>query len=288
MPYQEIHPTDQELLLYADGELSWRSAARVSAHLAACWSCRSRMAEIERTIADFMALHQTLNAKVPPTPGLRALLKARLGEAARSVPRVSWWASLSTRSLAQLCAVMLIIGFGAAGLSWRMALLKSTAKPQTESLPNGSLTPGATRAVGIAAICSAPHDEVVRPVSAALRQKVFQEYGLPEQDADNYEVDYLISPGLGGADDLKNLWPQPRYSIPWNSFAKDQLEEYLHESVCSGKVDLTTAQHELASDWISAYKKNFHSNEPVRVSAVAAIFRNRDSLAAALTAEYQP
>jgi anti-sigma factor RsiW len=264
MTHQEIHPADQELLLYADGELPWRSVARVRAHLAACWGCRSRMAEIEHTIADFMAFHETLNTELPPpAAGRRALLKARLHEAAQSAARVSWWGSLSARSFASVCAIALLLGLGIAGVSWRVAAPRPGAKPQTNLLPNPRLTPGVTTAAGIAAICSAPHDEVVRPVSAALRQKVFQEYGLRVAQADDYEVDYLISPGLGGADDLKNLWPQPRYDTAWNSFAKDRLEEYLHESVCSGKVDLATAQNELARDWISAYKKHFQASERV-------------------------
>jgi anti-sigma factor RsiW len=269
MAYQEVHPGDQELLLYADGELPRRSVARVRAHLAACWGCRSRMAEIERTITDFMALHHALNAQLPPTPGLRARFKARLNEVAHGVQRVSWWPSLSTRSLAHLCAIALLIVLGVAALSWRTPTPQPGAKLQMGLLPNPRLTPGATTAIGLAAICSAPHDEVVRPVSPTLRQKVFQEYGLRDAQADDYEVDYLISPGLGGADDLKNLWPQPRYDTPWSSFAKDQLEEYLHESVCSGEVSLATAQNELATDWISAYKKHFHAGEPVKVSALA-------------------
>jgi anti-sigma factor RsiW len=261
MAYQDGHPTDQELLLYADGELSRHSVARVRAHLASCWGCRSRMAEVERTIGDFMALHQTLNAELPPPPGRRALLKIRLSEMARNVQRVSWWGSLTTRRLAYLGAIALLICLGAAALSWRMAAPQHSAKLQVGLLPNPRLTPGATTTAGIATICSAPHDEVVRSVSAALQQKVFQEYGLRDAQATDYEVDYLISPGLGGADDLKNLWPQPRYVTPWSSFAKDQLEEYLHESVCDGKLDLATAQTELATDWISAYKKHFQAGE---------------------------
>ena len=41
------HLSDQEMLLAADGELSTRRAAQVHSHLAECWACRARMAEIE-------------------------------------------------------------------------------------------------------------------------------------------------------------------------------------------------------------------------------------------------
>ena len=51
----DMHLSDQELLLAADGELPSRRAAQVHAHLTACWDCRARMAEIEATIGDFAA-----------------------------------------------------------------------------------------------------------------------------------------------------------------------------------------------------------------------------------------
>jgi len=49
-----------------------------------------------------------------------------------------------------------------------------------------------------------------------------------------YEVDYLITPELGGADDIKNLWPQPFTAKNWSAYTKDDLEDRLHELVCSG------------------------------------------------------
>ena len=55
---ENLHPSDQELLLAADGELPARRAAQVHAHLAACWDCRARMAEIEVTVTDFARAHR--------------------------------------------------------------------------------------------------------------------------------------------------------------------------------------------------------------------------------------
>jgi anti-sigma factor RsiW len=57
MSNKEWHASPQELLLFADGELSPRRASLVRAHLAACWDCRTRIAEIDRTIADFVRIH---------------------------------------------------------------------------------------------------------------------------------------------------------------------------------------------------------------------------------------
>lgn len=77
----------------------------------------------------------------------------------------------------------------------------------------------------------------------------------------DFEVDYLITPDLGGAESLRNLWPQP-YSATWNARVKDRLEQRLHQLVCAGKMDLSTAQHDIATDWIGAYKKYVGDGDP--------------------------
>jgi hypothetical protein len=33
--------------------------------------------------------------------------------------------------------------------------------------------------------------------------------------------------------------------------------------VCAGTLDLATAQHDIATDWIAAYKKYFHTDKPM-------------------------
>jgi hypothetical protein len=112
-------------------------------------------------------------------------------------------------------------------------------------------------------MCSVPHEEVVAEVSTSLRREVFREYGIPSARPDDYEVDYLIAPGLGGAEDIHNLWPEPYTSRTWNAHVKDALEERLHEMVCDGELDLPTAQRDIATDWIAAYKKYFHTDRPL-------------------------
>jgi anti-sigma factor RsiW len=64
-----VHLSDQDLLLFADGELSSRRAHRVREHLAACWTCRARTTELEGAIADFVHLHQSkIDTRPPPPP----------------------------------------------------------------------------------------------------------------------------------------------------------------------------------------------------------------------------
>ena len=49
----------------------------------------------------------------------------------------------------------------------------------------------------------------------------------------------------------------------WNARVKDALEDRLHELVCRGDVDLPTAQHEISTNWIKAYKKYFQTDKPI-------------------------
>jgi hypothetical protein len=107
------------------------------------------------------------------------------------------------------------------------------------------------------------HEEVVRDVSATVRQEVLEEYGIKDAHAADYEIDFLIAPGLGGAEDIHNLWPQSYKPSTWNAHVKDALEERLHNLVCAGDLDLSTAQRDIAADWIAAYKKYFHTDRPL-------------------------
>jgi hypothetical protein len=280
MFYENIHPSDQELLLCADGELSRRRAAQIRDHLAACWDCRARMAEFEGIISDFVkAHHRSFDAHLPPAAGARTRLKDQLAKEQRR--REDWWRlvlALIGRRFAYSCALASIIFLGLTATYFWPIARQSQAHADTMLLPDKTLTPGAIRPVSINDICSMEHDQVVRLVSEVLRQRVFQEYGLRDVRVENYEVDYLISPGLGGTDDIRNLWPQPRYKTMWNSFVKDQLEDYLHREVCAGVIDLAEAQRDVATDWVSAYKKFFHTEEPIGLLTLHGV-RNRLMLA---------
>ena len=268
---KELHLSDQEMLLTADGELSTRRAAQVRSHLTECWACRARMAEIEGSIADFTRAHRmALDPQLPPIAGPRALLRAQLAALASEHQSNSWRWLLhfisAPRAAAFLCAWVLIAAVVGSILVRHSALRRANsivAAFERGALPDRRLTPGATRRVAVNDVCSMAHEEVVEEVPTTLRQEVFREYGIVNAHPDDYEVDYLIAPGLGGAEDIRNLWPEPYTSRMWNAHVKDDLEERLHEMVCGGELDLSTAQRDIATDWIAAYKKYFHTDRPV-------------------------
>ena len=80
-------------------------------------------------------------------------------------------------------------------------------------------------------------------------------YGYTDS-ASNYELDHLIPLEIGGApSDVRNLWPEPHYTTP-NSYDKDTLENYLNKQVCSGALDLKTAQNEIATNWVKYWSES--------------------------------
>jgi hypothetical protein len=269
MSREELHISDEELLQAADGELGTRRAAQVQAHLAACWSCRTRMADIEGAITSFVRAHRQSNEpQLPSTDGPRSLLRAQLAELAHQ-PMVHSRLQFPWINAAHMAAVCLAVA--TTGLVGGIILLHqashglsaSAAPFERGALPKRDLTPGATRSVSISEVCSIPHEEVVREVSDSIRKEVFEEYGIRNVRAEDYEIDYLIAPGLGGTENIHNLWPQPSKTAGWNALVKDDLEERLHQLVCSGDLDLSTAQRDIATDWIAAYKKYFHTDAPL-------------------------
>jgi hypothetical protein len=118
------------------------------------------------------------------------------------------------------------------------------------------LTPGVVRTVDVEAICSTGTRQL-RHWSRERDDAIMAEYGLPPGPHPDFEVDHLIPLGIGGADDDKNLWPEPRRSIEpvWNAEAKDRLEEKLRELVCGGALDVREAQKAISDDWTEAWRR---------------------------------
>ncbi len=137
------------------------------------------------------------------------------------------------------------------------------AQEPTPIVPDPKLTPGDTFDVTAQDVCVPGYAKKVRNVPEEVRQEVYREYGITSHGRGDYEVDHLISLELGGSNSIKNLWPESYRTSPWNAHVKDRLEDKLHELVCNGKIDLKTAQREIAANWIEAYKKYVSPNPPL-------------------------
>jgi hypothetical protein len=135
-----------------------------------------------------------------------------------------------------------------------LSSLASTATLDRGSLPDPKLTPGDTLAVAKVDICTPGYTKLVRAVPVAVKREVYAGYDRWRRKGVCCEVDHLIRLELGGSNRITKLWPEP-YDITWNAHVKDRLENRLHEMVCTGQLDLASAQKAIATDWISAYKR---------------------------------
>ncbi|WP_446741744.1 zf-HC2 domain-containing protein [Silvibacterium acidisoli] len=244
--------------MLADEEVSPDQATRFRRHLASCGECRARATRTELAIADFVELHQDrFHRKASVNPAIRASLKAQLRmQAAEPEMRTGFW-----RPMAYAAMLLVMVGAG----FWLLSAQKQARSSQTAnlSLPDRRFTPGAVQPAAVADLCRMSDSDAPPEVAQAVKQQVFDDYGLPVSTSRSYELDYLITPQLGGANDPKNLWPEPYSSTEWNAHIKDELEDRFHDMVCDGRLDLATAQREISGDWIAAYKKYFNTQVPL-------------------------
>jgi hypothetical protein len=123
------------------------------------------------------------------------------------------------------------------------------AEPDPACTP-GALNPAVTQATIAQTICASGWTETVRPSDSVTElEKVaslaaYGDRGSPRE----YEYDHLVSLELGGAlNDARNLWPEPEVSPN----PKDTVENALHRMVCDDQLQLSEAQHIIATGWVS-------------------------------------
>jgi hypothetical protein len=123
------------------------------------------------------------------------------------------------------------------------------------ALQDPACTPGAIIADATKAqICQSGYARNVRDVPDFEKNQVYEEYGVTHHTTGEYEVDHLVSLELGGSNDIANLWPEAASPKP-GFHEKDQVENYLHDQVCAGKIGLAQAQHDIATNWLAIYRQ---------------------------------
>jgi len=122
-------------------------------------------------------------------------------------------------------------------------------------LPDSACTPGAIFPnATVQEICKSGYAGSVRNVPTSEKDQAYAEYGITHHSAGQFEVDHLISLELGGSNEIANLWPEAASPTP-GFHQKDQVENYLHDQVCSGAVSLKDAQNEIATNWLAVYNR---------------------------------
>ena len=271
MRWNQRHASDEDLLLRAEDELRPRRRSRVDHHLRECRRCAERSRALQADLAALTAACRDVRAAEPDAHASRASLLARLAQERDSAagaagpapwPRLLWQGGALAAAGLAVVAVGALLGVGppedgAAGTGAADAV----GAPET-ALPRRDLTPGVVRTVSVDEICGREQDPASPLVAASVARQVFENYGADYRRAEEYELDFLITPELGGTADLRNLWPQPYGSTQWNAYVKDELELLFRRLVCEGTIDISTAQREMATDWIAAYRRYFDTDHP--------------------------
>jgi hypothetical protein len=183
----KAHLSDQELLLYIDGEISQHSARRVFEHITVCRTCKERTAELESAFAGFVELHRRrVDAQFPRGDKLRTSLKAQFG----SVRETSRF-RLPSEFWQQAACAAVLLAIVAAGM-WKMhgGFFRPghNSDPLLASaLPNRDLTPGYTRPATLSELCSRRQPNAPPDESISIEQRVFGEYGrFPRRNSMNW------------------------------------------------------------------------------------------------------
>ena len=135
------------------------------------------------------------------------------------------------------------------------------ALPDPRCTP-GALNPAVTQADIGRTICADGWTATVRPpesITEPEKQASMASYGLGGS-LGVYEYDHLVPLELGGAPNSpRNLWPEPDYSNPsgYDLNPKDRVEYELNREVCDGRISLAAAQHEIATNWVAVYRRDF-------------------------------
>lgn len=143
------------------------------------------------------------------------------------------------------------------------------------TVPDHDLTPGVINtAIQAETICAAgfitkPYRHTTdRMISQALSgyvDRYHAEFEAADNQAPNYqpkeghhEIDHLISLEFGGADDVRNLWPQPFQNVIAGSHDKDLVEDSIKHDICNvlaakGAVEANSFLHSLQKVMAGGY-----------------------------------
>ena len=100
-----------------------------------------------------------------------------------------------------------------------------------------------------------------RKTSSSMKKQVCENY--PNSCIGKIEIDHIIPLASGGADSVKNLWPQPEQNY-WNGtnygyHEKDRLEVFLINQMKNGIIEPKEAQQCISKDWVLCYQNYLNS-----------------------------
>lgn len=114
----------------------------------------------------------------------------------------------------------------------------------------GVVTSGVNESNYRTTACDPRYARHMRPPAAEIREAIRRVRGeFRLGPTAHWRLDWLVPVSLGGANDLRNLWPVP---TPETATLKKKVDGDVLRAVCAGTVSLTAAQSAMAGDWVYA------------------------------------
>jgi hypothetical protein len=137
------HLSDEDLLLYLDGEMSPRKAVGYRAHLEHCWQCQARAATTRKTIQSFVQfVYEDYSRQIPSPPNQwrgfdRKLQQLQPPSARRFRPQLPMLAG-SGAAAAAIAAILFFVGrpqkLSAAELLRRVMVAETASPPRAAKI----------------------------------------------------------------------------------------------------------------------------------------------------------
>src|SRR5215831_13485596 len=167
MWHKSSHISGLELQMFEDHELNDSETARIQSHIAACTDCGMRHDQLRQAIVRFDSANRARFDQVGESKDAsRGKLRARMATAGMRPPTTAW-----KYPVFAACA----------GLSFILVLAFVFLQVHDDTarlLPNPKLTPGAIRDVTKLQVCVPRGSSTTLPVSPAIGQTIFVEYGI--------------------------------------------------------------------------------------------------------------
>ena len=181
----------------------------------------------------------------------------------KDLSRASLWESSlikkSSKVSALFTAGILIsatLGLAACGAA---TYSESSGRPNIKLTP-GAIHPAVTQSNIRSTICVSGWTATVRPPVTYTNQLKYNQlhsgYNLNgDLNMKDYEEDHIVPLEVGGHPSSPlNLFPEPR-NIRLGSYLKDQLENRIHQLVCSGQLSLNAGRTVFLTNWEKGYQK---------------------------------
>jgi hypothetical protein len=246
----------QNCFRMADGEASASERSRMEAHLTACWQCRSRRTTLDRSISNYMEVH---DRPVGCRPSMSRAHNCWYNSAERAAARPAP-SPVPANGFPHRLALP-APGPLSFSRPWHRVVFQSSRECDAAPIPDGRLTPGPRRRATKEDLCSST-PQGFYPIPSNLASERFREYRIQKPRPWSYEVDYLITPGRRRRRHPQSLAAALRGRRMEILMSKMLSEDHLHDLVCEDRLDLAIAQRDIATNWIESLSEVLQDRAP--------------------------